>query len=160
VCIVNAPPTLLADTWTALLPVLQSAIEEVMRHGRAYVAVHDAGLQDAFVQFGVTAEGWVVAEASGTVAGRSCCQGRHEVTRDQQTRLASLGWRRLSSERAASTPSKLWERPLDERWHSPAPLYSELFVRTLVEVFGVASAQHLRWRFGNMPREGGVERAA
>lgn len=154
-CIVNRPPGLLAGEWTAFLDELASALEGVLRHGRAFVVVSDPE-SDAFVQFGVTADGTVAAEVSGSALRPTCCPGRHRLTEDQGTALRSLGWRGP----ATDDGPPLWSRPLDDRWHSPAALYSELFVRTLVEVFAVSGPQALKWVFGNMPREGGVSRAA
>lgn len=155
-CIVNRPPDLRADQWTGFLHELASALEEVLRHGRAFVVV-SVPESDAFVQFGVTANGTVAAEASGSALRRTCCAGRHHLTEHQTSALRSLGWRAAPD---TDDGSPLWSRPLDDGWHSPAALYSELFVRTLAEVFAVPGTQALTWVFGNMPREGGVSRAA
>src|SRR4051812_45003001 len=121
-CVVNAPPRLDADSWTAFLPMLGSALERVTRHSRACVVITAPEKGDAFVQFGVTAAGLVLAEASGTVR-RSCCRGRHEVREAQRARLVSLGWRSDAIEHDGRV-IPLWVRPVDSRWHSPAALYS------------------------------------
>src|SRR3954468_2286743 len=100
-CIVNDPPKIESANWTLFLVELGEAIERVIRHGRAYIVVSSTQPDEAFVQFGVTAQGPGFAEVAATVRCPRGCGLRHAITSDLEQQLATLGWLAPSDRRAA-----------------------------------------------------------
>lgn len=157
-CLLKTGFEITATTWTDLLLELEVLLSRLREHGRAFAIVRALGPEDVFVQAGLSAEGIFRVEAPVDLLNPECpCSNRHPLGLDQSARLLQLGWNPPSGLGDAYL-CPLWWREADAGWAFPEMLFSELLVRTLVEVFSVGSPRLLTTEIGNMPRQGGFSR--
>jgi hypothetical protein len=161
-CFIDNPEHASALTLTDLLEELEAILEQMIRHGCCYCSLTVAGAYDYFVQVAAFPDGELRAEAVSTSQAQNGCS-RMPLSRWQIAALLQLGWRRPcpGSSSAPKTADDLvnFHRTANPEWLSPAPMFAELLVRTLVEVYGLRSPADLELRYGRVPRTRALQRA-
>lgn len=109
-------------------------IEMGLEHGDCYMIFEierPEPCANRFVQVAFDGAG-LHAEASAMVCLPWECDGRHDLSPSQITRLRALGWSPPAGDPDADTPN--WHRSFGSMRHDLVPLVAELLTRTLVEV--------------------------
>ncbi|MHB8438974.1 MAG: TY-Chap domain-containing protein [Acidimicrobiales bacterium] len=132
-----------AESWTELLPELESRLALLQGRPRWFLVLDATGDEDLFVQFAVDGEGTIRAEAAAARTAWDTERRRHDPAIDAE--LVRLGWNAPTDDpleiAGPSGRPNFW-RDL-QVGPSAAPLLAELGVRTLVEAFGLEEPRQL-----------------
>ena len=153
-CIINRGHRITSDNWTEFLFELEAILAELVIHRRAFVVLKVSGPLGLFVQLEVSPDGAIEAEAVSTMHRPCNCPApRHLIPAAWQERLLQLGWRPYVVDWVDGQPGpnhrENFFKHSDPDWLWIAAMFSELLVRTLVEVYEVEAPTELTMILGS-----------